>query len=142
MKITSVADLIESHEGRRYTVYRDSLGKTSIGVGRCLDTKPLKDFEVDFLRTNDIRDADNACVAIFGAEKFASFNAPRQAALTDMAFQLGEAGLRAFAEMRGAIERGDWDEAARCARDSKWAKQTPARAAMNADILRSGEWPA
>lgn len=137
----TVADLVEFHEGRRAKPYPDSLGKLTIGVGRCLDTKPLRDFEIDFLRDNDIRDADQACIAIFGAAEFAAFAPARQAALVDLAFQLGEHGLRKFAHMIAAIKVDDWTVAAAEALASDWAVQTPARAEMNAAILRTGNWP-
>lgn len=159
-KITSAAELIESHEGRKSVPYADTLGKLSVGVGHCLDTKPI-DFEVAGIlhasgidprvgpwpddaitlqRNVDIDDARKECHAIF-SDLFDTFAGPRQACLTDMAFQLGEHGLRAFVGMHRAIDRGDWDAAAAAALDSVWARQTPARARMNAEILRTGQWP-
>lgn len=158
--IGNVADLIEFHEGRKSRPYLDGRGKTTIGCGRCLDTKPLKPFEIaklgdgrdfnanpltdteiDFLRDNDIQDADRECIDIFGAALFASFMTPRQAALVDMVFEMGEGGLSKFRHVIAAIQAGDWATTASDALNSDWAKQVPSRARMDAEILRTGQWP-
>ena len=52
----------------------------------------------------------------------------RQNALIEMAYQLGVTGLLGFKNMWAAIESGDFDKARYEALNSKWAKQTPARA--------------
>lgn len=140
MTITNVHELIKTHEGWKNKAYPDSLGKWTVGVGHCLETKPLSDAAVQLIFDEDLRDATSACVNIFGGA-FAAFGEPRMAALCDMAFQLGRGGLRAFTHMIAAIQADDWEAAAIHALDSGWAKQTPARAQMNAEILRSGEWP-
>lgn len=51
-----------------------------------------------------------------------------QAALVNMAYQLGVRGLMNFRKMLEALERGDRHLAEHEALDSKWAKQTPGRA--------------
>ena len=162
MTIATVADLIEHNEGRRHVCYRDTLGKLSNGVGHCLDTKPLPQTIIDALaaasisdprsampwpdeivtalRDIDIADARRECVDIFG-DAFEGFGDARQACLTDMAFELGEHGLRAFSHMIAAIAAGDWETAAAEALSSQWASQVPARAKADASMLRSGEWP-
>lgn len=137
--INSTEALIEFHEGRKPRLYRDEFGKNTIGVGRCLDTNPLRDSEIDFLRDNDIRAADETCQALFPG--WGGFGAQRQAALRDMAFELGEHGLAAFNGMRLAIEADNWDAAAKTALNSLWARQVPGRAMMDAEMLRSGQWP-
>ena len=56
-----------------------------------------------------------------------------------MAYQIGVNGLLKFKKMISAIEFGDWEEAERQALDSKWAKQTPARAHRHAKVIRTGD---
>jgi lysozyme len=90
------------------------------------------------LRNIDVDDARNECTAIWGAE-FATFAGPRQCALIDMAFELGETGLAQFNGMRLAIKAGNWDIAASQALQSLWAHQVPGRAMMDAEMLRSGD---
>jgi lysozyme len=139
--ISSVAELVELHEGRKNFAYQDTRGIWTVGVGHNLQAKPLKDDAITLIRDGDIQDARTACEAIFPG-LFATFSEPRQAALIDMVFQLGPAGVHGFSGMIAAIQIGDWDTAAADALASRWAQQTPARAQMNAEILRSGEWPA
>lgn len=141
MSPRSVAELIELHEGRKVLAYQDSRGIWTVGVGHNLQSKPLPDHIITALRDDDIRDADQSCIAIFGAAPFAAFSPARQAVLVDMAFQLGQGGLSKFAHMIAAIKAGDWTVAAAEALASDWAVQTPARAEMNAEILRTGQWP-
>ena len=49
--------------------------------------------------------------------------------LINMAFQLGQRGLSRFKKMNSAIERKEWVEAGVEMMDSRWAGQTPNRAA-------------
>jgi GH24 family phage-related lysozyme (muramidase) len=161
MMISSVAELITEHEGRKSVPYLDSRGKLSCGVGHCLDTDPLPadvlaqfaargidprigpwpDDLIDLVFDNDIRDADRACIAIFGAAELAQFSAPRQAAFCDMAFELGHAGLAKFEHMIAAAQLGQWETAAAESLASEWASQVPNRAKMDAALIKTGEWP-
>ena len=58
--------------------------------------------------------------------------------IVEMVFQMGQRGVARFARMWAAIERGDYQEAAREMRDSKWETQTPARARSLAQIMVTG----
>lgn len=62
----------------------------------------------------------------------------RQVALVDMRHQLGPAGIRAFQLMLSAIINENWAVAAAELLDSKYARQTPQRAARNAVAIREG----
>ena len=65
----------------------------------------------------------------------------RSAAIMNMTYQLGVAGVDGFDKMWAAIEAGDWLLAARAARDSRWARQTPNRARRVTKALETGQWP-
>ena len=56
-----------------------------------------------------------------------------------MAFNLGYAGLLQFRQMWSALERHDYDEAARQMLDSRWAQQVGRRATELAAMMRTGE---
>lgn len=73
------------------------------------------------------------------AQALESCNEVREAVLVSMAYQMGVYGLSGFKNMLTAIEFGDWEEAADEALRSRWARQTPERAARHADMLNSGE---
>ncbi len=159
--ITSVAALIESHEGRRAVPYPDTRGRLTCGVGHCLDTNiiwpgvrarfaalgidprvgPWPDELIDAVRDDDISEAVDEAAMDIGAEAWNGLNAQRQAALTDMAFEMGEDGLKKFEHLIAAVQLGQWENAAAEALASAWAAEVPARAKTDAAMLRTGEWP-
>lgn len=154
MTITTVAELIEAHEGTRPFVYDDAtgqqivpgytvIGHPTIGTGRALDTHGIDGEEAAALLKTDISYAEHALVGLLGwpQASMSSLGEPRHAALVDMAFELGAAGLAKFTHMIAAVKAGDWETAAAEALASEWAAQVPARAKMDAEILRTGEWP-
>jgi lysozyme len=63
----------------------------------------------------------------------------RRRVVANMGYQLGVAGLMGFRRTLAALERGDYDGAAREMLDSKWAKRdTPKRAGRLAGRMRRG----
>lgn len=65
----------------------------------------------------------------------------RQAAVTDMAFELGFHGLLAFQKMLSALRAYQWGTASAECRASSYAREVPERAARVADMLATGQWP-
>jgi len=65
---------------------------------------------------------------------------PRRAVLLSMAYQMGMTGLLGFKNTLRAWERGDYVDAARRMRASRWAQQTPSRARRHAEQVRSDRW--
>src|SRR3546814_3364019 len=63
----------------------------------------------------------------------------RATALLSMAFQMGAAGLAGFKNSLKLVEQKRWAEAAANMMLSKWAKQTPERAARVTKMIRSEE---
>ena len=130
---------IEAEEGRKEYVYKDHLGYYTIGVGHLVDKSQggglpnkvidaLLDHDIDvFLKELDAR-----------APSWREHPEPVCRALANMAFQLGVPRLMDFKKMWAALDRNDYAEAAWQAMDSRWAKQTPARANRMADMIRSG----
>ena len=128
-------------EGVVKHAYQDSLGFTTIGVGRLIDVRRsggLSDSEVDFLLTNDIEETtEQVLAALPWASKLSE---PRRAVLINMAFQMGLRGLLGFKRALGSIEDGQYKEAAMYMLDSAWAEQTPERAKRLAKQMLTGEW--
>jgi len=133
---------LKGDEGVRSTVYNDSLGYATIGVGRLVDSRKtavgLRDIEIDFLLQNDIEDRINALTKYL--PWFQNLDDARRGVLLNMAFQLGVAGLLAFKNTLAAVERGDYAAAAAGMLNSKWAQQTPNRAKRLADQMLDGVW--
>ena len=128
-------------EGVVNHAYTDSLGFTTIGVGRLIDARRsggLRDSEIDFLLHNDIAEKTAQVLAAFPwASKLSE---TRRAVLINMAFQMGIGGLLKFKRALGSIEDGQYKEASMEMLDSLWAQQTSTRAHRLATQMETGEW--
>ncbi len=128
------ADLIRD-EGQRLMPYVDTVGKTSIGVGRNLTDIGISQAVCDLMLDEDI------ARAISGAEGFAWFaglNEVRQRVIVNMTFNLGYRGVMAFEWMGAALAKGDYAAAAKEMLSSRWAEQTGARAQRLAEMMATG----
>lgn len=129
-------DQLIAEEGLRLKPYRDSVGKLTIGVGRNLDDVGISEDEARLLLGNDIDRTAAEVIAAF--PWFAGLDAVRQAVLIDMAFNMGIAGLKTFANTLAAIEAGRWADAAAGMRGSLWARQVGGRATRLAEAMETG----
>ncbi len=127
--------LIKENEGLRLKPYRCTAGKLTIGYGRNLDDRGISAHEANELFENDLVDAEIALGDIFGLKIFEESES-RVAALLDMAFNLGEGGLRKFKNMIEAVKRRDWIAAAEEAKQSLWYKQVGSRAEKIIQLLK------
>jgi len=132
-------DLIRD-EGWVPTVYDDHLGFKTIGFGFLVDHRrgggmPLKvgEYWLDCLI------AENWNELCRDYPWFIDAPAPVQRAIQNMRYQLGRGGLANFRRMISALALGNYREAAREALDSRWARQTPARAKRVAELIRRGD---
>lgn len=133
---------LRGDEGSRACVYKDHLGYSTIGVGRLVDSrKPgagLRDHEITYLLNTDIDDRIEALTRRL--PWFQDLDDARRGALLNMSFQLGVEGLLGFERTLALIRDGKYDLAAHAMMQSKWAQQTPARAARMAEQMRGGRW--
>ena len=118
-------DLIR-HEGLRLTVYPDSVGKLTIGVGRNLEDNGISEVEAKDLLQNDI----NRCISELNVSLHWSRSLPAEAqiVLINMCFNLGIHKLTRFKRFLSALQQSNWLEAAQEMLDSKWATQVGPRA--------------
>lgn len=138
--LTTAKKVLVFEEGTRYTVYQDTKGIPTFGIGHN-GNKPITQHAVDLIFYDDMEDAYEAAIRIFG-DRFVLFGEPRKVALLSMIFQMGEEGIRRFKRMLGAIEDGRWTDAKREALDSKWAREdSTERAKRTARMLETGEYP-
>lgn len=132
--------LIEESEGRKTTVYKDTLGYDSIGIGCCVDASVrgcgLCDEAIDVQFAHDSKTAREEAADLPGFDRC---NDVRQAVLISMCFQLGD--LRDWPKFKAALDAGDYMAAADAGLDSDWARtQTPARAQREMMMLQTGQW--
>lgn len=125
-------------EGRRRYPYEDTVGKTSIGVGRNLDDVGLSDDEIDVLLNNDMQRAlaDAGTLPYFN-----DLDEVRQMVICDLVFNMGLARFRdGFIRANAALLDGDYDRAADELVDSKWYRQVGVRGRRNVQMMRTGEY--
>ena len=126
-------EMLLRHEGMVLQVYKDSLGYDTIGVGRCLDKNGISEEEAMYLLENDLSRVVKNLDKIWHAWRVM----PERARLVciDMSFQMGITGFMNFRQTRALMEMGCWLEASEELLRSKYATQTPNRAAYNSRQL-------
>jgi lysozyme len=142
--ISSVQQLIEQDEGRKLWPYQDSRGKMTWGVGHLMATGIAPDVEALVGQAVDLQfqhDLDAVTQGLIRLPWFASVNPIRQAALIDMAFNLGLAGLNTFTTFLSCMESGQWAAAAADLRGTLVYSQLPVRYERLATMIQTGEWP-
>ncbi len=115
---------LRDEEGEKLYAYQDHLGYWTIGVGILIDKRKGGGLRKEEKALPWSKDLDE----------------PRKAVLVGMAFQMGIAGLLGFVNTLKMIERRQYKEAAAGMLNSKWAKQTPGRAARMAKQMETGQW--
>lgn len=135
MDIAKLKDDLTLDEGLRLKPYLDTVGKTTIGIGRNLDDVGISEEEARHLLGNDIEwvldDLDRTM------PWWRTMPEPAQRALANMAFNLGLTRLRSFRNMLTALQAGDYRKAADEALDSRWARQVGPRSDRIAALYRS-----
>ena len=125
---------IREDEGESLTVYKDTLGHLTVGVGHKLspeDKSKVGDVISPYL-SKTLFLADVRLANTHAHRLLVEAGIPRSPTVlrvvTNMAFQMGLEGVRSFRLFWGFLEARDYSQAAREMLDSKWAQQTPARA--------------
>ncbi len=146
---------IRLNEGIRHSVYKDSVGVFTIGIGFNLtrsdaakkleqidaslvdvtiNRTPLSSVQIEMLLDLSLVDALNDVRDVI--PDFDSLSSGRQIALADMMFQLGKTRFKKFKRMISHVNNANWPKAAEQLLDSKLAfKQAPGRARRNAERM-------
>lgn len=130
---------IKQHEGFSSFVYDCPAGFKTIGYGRNLEASGvgISEQEAAYLLGNDIERLENGLAQRF--PWFSALGKVRQAALIDMAYNLGLGGLAKFKNMVAAMAVCDYETAAAEMLDSRWAAQVGGRAKRLSEMIRTGE---
>lgn len=144
------------HEGVEPSVYTDTKGKRTIGIGFNLDEpsnrkkaeavglnvqdmlsgkKVLSNKEIKLLYNESIKQAANDANAFL--PQAGRQPAVVQKVLIDMAFNLGRTKLNKFENMRAALLEGDYNKAADEMIDSNWYNQVGNRSKTLVKMMRS-----
>jgi lysozyme len=140
-------------EGVRYSVYKDTKGINTVGVGHNLQAKPLpagwsyplNDTQVNSLLDDDLEDVFHDLGR--NLPWWTDLNDVRQRVLANMAFNLGITRLLGFKNTLVAMRQGKYAAAADGMLNSAWASQVgiydkngqPGRALRLAAMMRDGK---
>lgn len=141
-------DLIKQHEGYRDFVYDDATGQPvvqgytlvghpTIGFGRLLTgDRGISKAEAEILFDTDVHET------VVGLSReydwFDGLGKVRHIVVASMAFNLGLTTFRRFVNLKHAIQRSDWDNAADEILDSRAARQLPKRYKELSEMMRTG----
>ena len=137
MNLAKLQDEISNDEGVVYELYRCSLGHLTGGIGHLITEwdedyygkpigYPVPQEQVDAWFAVDINRTLQDCKEIF--PDFNDLPNEAQLVIANMCFQLGRPRLSNFKKFIAAVNDRDWVKAADEMEDSRWYKQTTARA--------------
>lgn len=147
MDIDQLAHQLIVDEEVRTQPYDDATGKTvaagskvvgnvTLGVGRDLNAKPLKQSEYMFLLTNDINDVIHDLDMHLAWWR--QMSERRQQVIANMCFNLGINHLLGFHDALKCMQAGDYQGAADNMRQSVWHTQVHDRAERLAKMMEEG----
>lgn len=114
---------IINHEGMQKSVYKDSLGFYTIGIGFCVDAKLNLGLSIEEcmmilrLRITNLENRLSQYAWFSGQDDV------RKGALIELAYNMGVTGLMTFVKFLAAMQAKDYLTAAKELTDSKWATQ-------------------
>lgn len=138
MNRTRLASQLNIDEGRKRRLYKDTVGKLTVGVGRNIEDRGLRDDEIDLMLQNDITEAADIARALI--HDFNGLDDVRQEVMVNMAFNLGATRLGGFKKFIAAVNRGDYSTASTEMKDSKWYTQVGERGVRLCNAMRSGSF--
>lgn len=154
--IDSIRDRVIDHEGKRNTVYKDSRGIPTIGVGFNLNREDsnalltqvganpgqikrgqskLNNRQIETLLNKDLKKSKEDAKQL--VKNFTSLPREVQGVLIEMVFNLGKFGLAKFKKFLDYINKNDWKKASIEMLDSDWSKQVGRRSKTLSNIISS-----
>jgi len=135
----AISRWLEQDEGCRLRPYYCTGGKLTIGIGRNLEDNGIGKAEAQFMLENDIVRIIKELDQMLPFWRELSPN--RQAAIVNMAFNLGTFGLSKFKKTLALLEAGEFEKAGDEMLRSKWADQVGDRALRISQVIKTDELP-
>ena len=137
MNLIKLQNELADDEGIKYELYLCSENHLTGGIGHLITEwdvdyygkpigYPVPNEQVNAWFEKDIDVTINDCKIIL--EEFDSLPEEAQLVIANMCFQLGRPRLSKFKKFIAAVKEQDWERAADEMKDSRWYKQTTARA--------------
>lgn len=136
--LTKAMSYTKKFEGLRLRLYKCPSGKLTIGYGHNIEDLGISLSQAEWILQTDLEYANMECYAMIPA--YAKVNDARKFVLLDMCFNMGIKRLLTFKKMLAALDKNDYDKAAKEMLDSKWAKQVGKRAKELSEIMIKGEY--
>ncbi|WP_244126835.1 glycoside hydrolase family protein [Burkholderia gladioli] len=135
-------------EGVRYSIYLDTAGIPTVGVGHNCQVAPLPagwscpltDAQINQLLSGDI--ASTLAKLDRSVPWWRGMDEVRQRVIANMCFNLGIGTLLTFKNTLAAMQRGSYSVAAAGMKASKWYGQVGARAQRLCTAMETGVMPA
>lgn len=133
MDYSQVKKQIEIDEGKSLTVYKDSVGLPTVGIGHLVLPRDhliigqrISEELCQAFFEQDFENAISTCLRTF--KDFNKYPESIRGVLVNMAFNLGITRLLGFKKFLSALSVGDYNKAAKEMENSKWFGQVGKRA--------------
>lgn len=137
----NILELLEYEEGYREKPYYCSEKYPTVGIGTKIGPKgadlSLYQFTVNKHAAYSLlnQEVDKIKLKLSNLEWYCDLDNDRKIIIESMCYQIGVSGVLKFKKMIAALSGGYGGIASNEALDSRWAKQTPARAERHAKVL-------
>jgi lysozyme len=125
---------LKVEEGFRAQLYKDTVGKSTIGYGFNVDAG-ITDYAATALLNAQIQERDTALLPFWW---YSPLNDARKSVFIDVSFNVGINGLLHFPKCISAVGAGNWQVAHDELLNSDAARMLPSRYGPLASILLSG----
>ena len=134
--IDQLKETLEVDEGVVYEIYHDHLGYATFGIGHLILEgepehglpvgTPVSKDRVNECFVNDLQSVITDCKKLH--DGWDGYPEEVKQVVANMMFNMGLTRLSKFNRHNAALQCGDWKEAAKEGRDSRWYKQVTNRA--------------
>lgn len=145
--MSTISQLLELEEGYRERAYYCSEGYPTIGIGKKIGGKGVALSCYDFTVSKELArqwvDEEVACVVKYLNSTYPWFerlNQPRKDVIVSMCYQIGTSGFSKFKKFIAYMGHSEFENASIEMLDSRWAKQTRARAYRHSAVIAGGAY--
>ena len=136
MNVDNLREQLKIDEGVVYEIYNDHLGYPTFGIGHLvIEGDPelgapvgtsVSESRVDECFKKDVESVIEDCKILH--DGWDGYPEEVKQIIANMMFNMGRTRLSKFKKHNAALESGDWAEAAKEGRDSRWYRQVTNRA--------------
>ncbi len=137
--MTDAEAMMLEDEGERLSMYLDTAGRWTVGIGHNMSDKPISKLVSRTMFIEDLADAIDDVQHVCSI--YDELSRPRQLVMINLAFNLGRARLGKFVRFLNYLHQYDWDGAANEIMNSEAARKLPTRYGRLAQMMRGDVSP-